>query len=133
MYCICCKGFKVEPISFAPKDSLSELTEEELLWTEVDEDRSGRKYTSTIDNEMIDGGIIQIVTAGYGSNHDGDKFIIAICDDCIQSNLDDGTLLLFKSGSYVTPEEDLERSKKIYKRRKRLDDLISEEGLHLYF
>ena len=127
MYCICCKGFKIEPMSFAPKDPLSELTEEELLWTEVDEDRSGRKYTSTIDNEMIDGGIIQIVTAGYGSNHDGDKFIIAICDDCIQSNLDDGTLLLFKSGSYVTPEEDLERSKKIYKRRKRLDDLISEE------
>ena len=126
MYCICCKGFKVEPMSFAPKDSLSELTEEELLWTEVDEDRSGRKYTSTIDNEMIDGGIIQIVTAGYGSNHDSDKFIIAICDDCIQSNLDDGTLLLFKSGSYVTPEEDLEKSKKIYKRRKRLDDLISE-------
>ena len=126
MYCICCKGFKVEPMSFAPKDSLSELTEEELLWTEVDEDRSGRKYTSTIDNEMIDGGIIQIVTAGYGSNHDGDKFIIAICDDCIQSNLDDATLLLFKSGSYVTPEEDLEKSKKIYKRRKRLDDLISE-------
>ena len=126
MYCICCKGFKVEPMSFAPKDSLSELTEEELLWTEVDEDRSGRKYTSTIDNEMIDGGIIQIVTAGYGSNHDGDKFIIAICDDCIQSNLDDGTLLLFKIGSYVTQEEDLEKSKKIYKRRKRLDDLISE-------
>lgn len=127
MYCICCKGFKVEPMSFAPKDSLSELTEEELLWTEVDEDRGGRKYTSTIDNEMIAGGIIQIVTAGYGSNHDGDKFIIAICDDCIQSNLDDGTLLLFKSGSYITPEEDLEKSKKIYKRRKRLDDLISEE------
>lgn len=127
MYCICCKGFKVEPMSFAPKDSLSELTEEELLWTEVDEDRGGRKYTSTIDNEMIAGGIIQIVTAGYGSNHDGDKFIIAICDDCIQSNLDDGTLLLFKSGSYVTPEEDLKKSKKIYKRRKRLDDLISEE------
>ena len=127
MYCICCKGFKVEPLSFAPKDSLSELSEEELLWTEVDEDRGGRKYTSTIDNEMIAGGIIQIVTSGYGSNHDGDKFIIAICDDCIQSNLDDGTLLLFKSGSYVTPEEDLEKSKKIYKRRKRLDDLISEE------
>ena len=127
MYCICCKGFKVEPMSFAPKDSLSELTEEELLWTEVDEDRGGRKYTSTIDNEMIAGGIIQIVTAGYGRNHDGDKFIIAICDDCIQSNLDDGTLLLFKSGSYITPEEDLEKSKKIYKRRKRLDDLISEE------
>ena len=127
MYCICCKGFKVEPMSFAPKDSLSELSEEELLWTEVDEDRGGRKYTSTIDNEMIAGGIIQIVTAGYGSNHDGDKFIIAICDDCIQSNLDDGTLLLFKSGSYVTPEVDLEKSKKIYKRRKRLDDLISGE------
>jgi hypothetical protein len=107
-------------------DPLSKLSEEELLWTEVDEDRGGRRYTSTIDNEMIDGGIIQIITAGFGSNHDSDKFIIAICDDCIQSNLDDGTLLLFKSGSYVTPEEDLEKSKKIYKRRKRLDDLTGE-------
>ena len=125
MYCICCKRFKVEPMSFG-SDPLSKLSEEELLWTEVDEDRGGRRYTSTIDNEMIDGGIIQIITAGFGSNHDSDKFIIAICDDCIQSNLDDGTLLLFKSGSYVTPEEDLEKSKKIYKRRKRLDDLTGE-------
>ena len=126
MYCICCKRFKVEPISFGPKDPLSKLSEEEILWSEVDVDRGDYKYTSTIDNEMIDGGIIQIITAGYGSNNDGDKFIIAICDDCIQSNLDDGTLLLFKSGSYVTPEEDLEKSKKIYKRRKRLDDLTGE-------
>jgi hypothetical protein len=106
-------------------DPLSKLSEEEILWTEVDEDRGGRRYTSTIDNEMIDGGIIQIITAGFGSNHDSDKFIIAICDDCIQSNYDDGTLLMFKSGGYLDNGE-VEKSKKIYKRRKRLDDLTGE-------
>ena len=124
MYCICCKRFKVEPMSFG-SDPLSKLSEEEILWTEVDEDRGGRRYTSTIDNEMIDGGIIQIITAGFGSNHDSDKFIIAICDDCIQSNYDDGTLLMFKSGGYLDNGE-VEKSKKIYKRRKRLDDLTGE-------
>ena len=125
MYCICCKSGNVEPMSFY--DPLSNKIEEELLWTEVDVDRGGRKYTSTIDNEMIAGGIIQIVSAGFGSNNDGDKFIIAICDDCIKSNLDDGTLLLFKSSSYFTPDEDVEKSKKVYRRRKSLDDLISEK------
>ena len=110
-------------MSFAPKDPLSKLSEEELLWTEVDVDRGGYKYTSTIDNEMIDGGIIQIVTAGYGSNHDGDKFIIAICDDCIKENLENSNLLYYGNG-----EDDIEKSKKLYNRKKNLDILIKKEN-----
>lgn len=125
MYCICCKKDNVKPMSFS--DPLNNLTEEEKLWGEWEtsfnfKDKSKK---STIDDEMIDGGIIQIITAGFGSNHDSDKFIIAICDDCIQSNYDDGTLLMFKSGSYLDNGE-VEKSKKIYKRRKRLDDLTGE-------
>lgn len=132
MYCICCKKDNVKPLIFSdssPKSGVRKVnkTEEEILWTDFDRVyNGGQKYTSTIDNEMIDGGIIQIVTAGFGSKHDSDKFIIAICDDCIQSNLDDATLLLFESSDY-TNDAEVEKSKKIYRRRKRLDDLTGEE------
>jgi hypothetical protein len=46
---------------------------------------------------MVNDGIIQTIDGGFGSIHDTDTFIIAICDDCITENLEDGTLLLFRS------------------------------------
>jgi hypothetical protein len=30
-----------------------------------------------------DGGIVEWVTAGYGSRHDMDKYLICLCDDCV--------------------------------------------------
>lgn len=123
MYCICCKQNTVIPLQITSKWTVDKPNEEDLLWKNEKGYNPEIPY-KTIQNEMIDNGIIHIIDAGYGSSHDGDRFILAICDDCIKENLEDGTLLLFKSGSYVKPEEDLEKSKKIYQRRKRLDDLI---------
>jgi hypothetical protein len=121
MYCICCKQDKVTPYDPLMDGQIGTYkTEEELLWRE--EIRNGR--TLTIDNEMINGGIIQIIHAGFGSMHDTDSFIIAICDSCIVENLNDGTLLLYKSGHYINPEKYVEDSKKTYRRRKNLDDLV---------
>ena len=74
---------------------------------------------------MVYDGIIQTIDAGFGSIHDTDVFIIAICDECIKENLEDGTLLLFRSGD-LNPEKHVEKSKKIYRRRKNLDGLIGE-------
>lgn len=37
---------------------------------------------------MWEDGIVEIINGGYGSNFDGNKYLIAICDDCIESNLD---------------------------------------------
>jgi hypothetical protein len=75
---------------------------------------------------MIDNGIIHIIDAGYGSTHDGDQFVIAICDDCIKENLEDSTLLYY--GNYMhgegSIEEERENSKQKYRRRKNLDNLI---------
>ena len=76
---------------------------------------------------MISDGIIQIISAGYGSIHDTDQFIIAICDECIKKNLEDGTILY--SGNYMNPndefvEKEIIKSKKIYRRRKNLDGLV---------
>ena len=121
MYCICCKQNKPTPYDPLMDGQIGTYkTEEELLWRE--EIRNGR--TLTIDNEMVNGGIIQIIHAGFGSMHDTDSFIIAICDSCIVENLNDGTLLLYKSGHYINPEKYVEDSKKTYRRRKNLDDLV---------
>ena len=99
---------------------LGEKSEEDLLWRE--ELRNGS--TLTVDNEMINGGIVQLIHAGFGSAHDTDSFIIAICDSCIAENLEDATLLLFRSGHYIKPEEYVNESKKKYRRRKNLDGLV---------
>lgn len=36
--------------------------------------------------DFVDSGIIETVSANYGSVHDGHILEIAICDDCIQDN-----------------------------------------------
>lgn len=122
MYCICCKKDKITPYDPIMDGQLGKYkTEEELLWR--DEVKNGRPLT--INNEMVNDGIIQTIDAGFGSIHDTDVFIIAICDECIKENLEDGTLLLFRSGD-LNPEKHVEKSKKIYRRRKNLDGLIGE-------
>lgn len=120
MYCICCKQDKVTPYDPIMDGQLGEKSEEDLLWRE--ELRNGR--TLTVDNEMVNGGIVQLIHAGFGSAHDTDSFIIAICDSCIVENLEDATLLLFRSGHYIKPEEYVNESKKKYRRRKNLDGLV---------
>ena len=123
MYCICCKKNNVNPASL--KSNSGEENEETLLWKN---DKVLRKNNSlqpeTIQSEMIDYGIIDIINSGYGSCHDGDRLIIAICDGCIKENLEDGTLLYFDN--YISKrgvDEEISKSKRIYRRRTRLDDL----------
>ena len=125
MYCICCKENKVSPCDvpyqLSHKVDGTVSTEEDLLWmkkTRLDEKGNIIGFI-TIDNEMVLDGIIQIVSAGYGSKHDTDRFIIAICDDCISENLEDGTLLYYGSESHTR----VEKSKKTYRRRKNLDNI----------
>ena len=127
MYCICCKKNNVipntPPISskIATEDSPPQH-EEDILWKD-----SKRKDGSlvNVNNEMIDNGIIHIIDAGYGSTHDGDRLVIAICDDCIKENLKDATILYYGNymygGDYANDE--IEKSKKAYRRRKNLDSL----------
>jgi len=115
MYCICCRKNNVIPDECRKESKI----EEDILYLK-------KEKTLNINNEMIYNGIIQIIDAGYGSKHDGDQFIIAICDDCINENKEDGTLLYYDN--YMFPgeyyEEEKEKSKKIYRRRKNLDGLV---------
>ena len=124
MYCICCKKDRVIPFdgSYKKDPHHLEITEEDILWKN-EETKDGR--FKTVNSEMVSDGIIQIIDAGYGSKCDGDQFIIAICDDCIKENLEDGTLLYFGNymSSYFT-KVNIEKSKKTYRRRKNLDKLV---------
>ncbi len=123
MYCICCKKNNVK-VSLPVREEESQIsTEEDILW------KVGRRPDGSlvnVNNEMIDNGIIHIIDAGYGSKHDGDQFVIAICDKCIKSNLEDATLLYYGNYMFATEEfveQERETSKQKYRRRKNLDDL----------
>jgi len=129
MYCICCKKNNVipntPPISskITTEDSPPQH-EEDILWKD-----SKRPDGSLVNvcNEIIDNGIIHIIDAGYGSRHDGDQFVIAICDDCIKENLEDATLLYWGNYMYSNTGfvyEEVEKSKQKYRRRKNLDDIV---------
>jgi hypothetical protein len=133
MYCICCKKNNVIPTPKidnsndnsprVPTNSLLSPNEEDIIWKD-----SKRKDGSlvNVNNEMIDNGIIHIIDAGYGSIHDGDQFVIAICDDCIKENLEDATLLYYGNYMYAREGyvEEREKSKQKYRRRKNLDNII---------
>jgi hypothetical protein len=124
MYCICCKKNNVIPVDTKYQKGETEMIEEDILWK--DSKRPDGSLVN-VNNEMIDNGIIHIIDAGYGSTHDGDQFVIAICDDCIKENLEDATLLYYGNYMYTREgfvEEEKEKSKKIYRRRKNLDGLV---------
>jgi len=130
MYCICCKKNNVIPETFSyTKESMrgleEKVEEEDILWK--DSKRPDGSLVN-VNNEMIDNGIIHIIDAGYGSTHDGDQFVIAICDDCIKENLGDATLLYYGNYMYAPEgyvEEEREKSKQKYRRRKNLDNLTT--------
>jgi hypothetical protein len=54
------------------------------------------------------------------------QILIPICDNCIDSNLEDGTMLMwgnFISSQSTHLEDSIEKSKMLYRRRKNLDNL----------
>ena len=127
MYCICCKKNNIITSSYYDDNSQKvpiNSSEEDIIWK--DSKRPDGSLVN-VNNEMIDNGIIHVIDAGYGSIHDGDQFVIAICDDCIKENLEDATLLYYGNYMYAREgyvEEEREKSKQKYRRRKNLDNII---------
>ncbi len=76
------------------------------------------------DNILTIEGVIEDITVGYGSKYDGHKLLISICDKCIESTLNNGTVLLLDTMFLLKKE--VEKSKKVFSRRKKLDDLELE-------
>ena len=47
-------------------------------------------------NRMWDDGIVDIISAGYGSRKDGDIYIIGICDNCVEQKLKNNKITFYK-------------------------------------
>jgi hypothetical protein len=54
------------------------------------------------DYDMVHGGIVDKISAGYGSNQDGSIFQIGICDICLDKKLQEKKII--KIGDYLFPE-----------------------------
>jgi hypothetical protein len=84
MLCICCD----KKISLLYPEDLSDgKLEEDVVFNtkekiQIDGDYD-QEITVNAGSKMWNDGLVHKVSAGYGSSHDGDEFIIAICDDCI--------------------------------------------------
>ncbi len=60
-----------------------------------------------------DDGLVAYVNAGYGSRNDMDKYVLAICDECIDNLTADGKMY-YIDNSMGVDEKYLEHSKKVF-------------------
>lgn len=44
------------------------------------------------EQEMWGGGVVDVIAANYGSKHDGEMYLIAVCDNCIDNCLLSGKI-----------------------------------------
>lgn len=70
--CIVCQKNKIIPYH---KDIIDPLTQENSMWED---------------------GVVEKITAGYGSCHDMDSYYIGICDECIENLKQKGLIKNFK-------------------------------------
>jgi hypothetical protein len=118
MKCICC-GNRI-------KNGDNTMSLEESVFLNEPPTRSGGSWTRA-ENLMWTDGVVGNISGGFGSDCDGDKFVIAICDVCVKIKLNDGSLAY--TGNYMfSNEEDpilsnIEKYKKIWRRNNNLDNL----------
>lgn len=63
----------------------------------------GCESDSPPEHGMWEDGMVDKVTAGYGSKFDCDRFLIAMCDSCIEEKVKDDTLVFLYNLDY--PDE----------------------------
>lgn len=120
MKCVCCNLY-IKNI-----DGL-EKNEEDAIFTNISTTtESGYVKVKRADSGMWSDGIVANISAGYGSELDGDMFVMAICDNCIRSRIENGVIAY--TGNYMFSdkiiEEKIDKYKKIWRRNNNLDNLV---------
>lgn len=103
--CVCC-GFKIN------------LSKDRFIENNSDFDP---------ESQMWSGGIVQKISAGYGSTLDGDQYYLGICDNCVKENTENGRLryggdYLFHHSKYTDGE--LKKFDRIRNRGNNLNDIL---------
>ena len=105
--CVCC-GFKIKLSEHRFVDDQGNFNPETQMWND---------------------GIVQKISAGYGSTLDGDMYYLGICDKCTKENTKNGRLryegdYLF-GGDYVSyTEEEIKEIDRKRNRENNLNDLL---------
>jgi hypothetical protein len=128
MMCICCDQ-KIPLLEVLSSDK--NKTEEDIVFNKVKRQIHGKhdeEITLDAGSEIWNGGLVHLVSAGYGSTHDGDEFIIAICDDCLTKKKMTGHIAYINNymGYSVIGDEDYEKSRIAWRRYNRIDNLLND-------
>lgn len=121
MRCICCNN-KVNLL----EDIEDGKTHEDVIYESKEYNHGGKKTITHAGSRMWDDGLVDRVSAGYGSCHDGSLFIIAICDKCLTDKKECGVIAYV--GDYMSPYSDftkmeVDENKIIFRRNNNLEDL----------
>lgn len=126
MMCICCD----KKISLLyPEDIPLGKSEEDLVF-----ELKKVQVDGTYDEEVLQNassymwrdGIIDKISAGYGSGHDGDEFLIAICDDCVRSKTLTGNIAYISNYMGDMPYEDYAKARIAWRRYNNINDILDD-------
>lgn len=126
MMCICCD----KKISLLYPEHLDGKSEEDIVFNKQKRQLYGKKgrFDEEIEldagSQMWNGGVVHSITAGYGSNHDMDEFIIAICDECLEKKLMTGNVALISN--HGINDEYYNNKRTAWRRYNKLDDLLND-------
>lgn len=67
---------------------------------------------------------VDIISSGYGSKYDGDRFFVAICDSCLDKKFRQGVILYKDNYMKIPDDKKREHSIKMLNRNMNLDDLL---------
>lgn len=118
--CICCD--KKISLLYPEIDLKEGETEESIVFKEYKQDDNIKINAGS---RMWNDGIVHKVSAGYGSSHDGDEFIIAICDECITKKKMTGNIAYVNNYMFpIKGDEDFEKSKIAWRRYNNINDIL---------
>lgn len=126
MMCICCDS-KVELLK-VNKEELNE--EEEVFRKEIKINPTTKSnYIVHAGQNMWGDGVVDMVSAGYGSTLDGNQYIIAVCDNCLRKKTMTGHIAYI--GDYmttldVTEEEYYKNARTAWRRYNNIDNLLKK-------
>ena len=86
-----------------------------------------KSLSLSVDYDMVDGGTVDKISAGYGSNQDGSIFQIGICDECLEKKLRDKKIR--KIGDYLFPDMSDSKDEEILLKPEPRPRMILNEGL----
>lgn len=126
MMCICCD--KKIPLLHEDekKDEEKIVFEKEKRQIYNKKGRFDEEIVIDAGARMWSDGVIGRISAGYGSIHDGDEYIIGICDECIDKKLFTGGLALIDNYMCELDDEKYKKTRIAWRRYNRINDILTD-------